>query len=56
MAAAGGALVTEISAAGDVLAEMTAAVANMLEAALACGLVPAPAAEAPPGGPRESRR
>ena len=55
MAAAGGALVTEISAAGDVLAEMTAAVANMLEAALAAGLAPASAGQAPPGQ-REGRR
>ena len=40
----------------DVPAEMTAALANMLEAALAAGLVPAPAGQAPPARAAGGRR
>src|SRR6266566_9422210 len=54
MTAAAGTLTAGGSAAGPVPAEMVAPLANMLEAALAAGLVPAPAAQAPPSGQREA--
>jgi hypothetical protein len=54
MAGAGTVFAAGVPAVGEVPAEMTAALANMLEAALAAGLVPAPAGEAPPGGQREA--
>jgi hypothetical protein len=47
---AGTAFAAGVPAAGDVPAEMTAALANMLEAALAASPAAAPAGEAPPGG------
>jgi hypothetical protein len=51
--AAGTASAAGIRAAVDVAGEMTAALANMLEAAVAGRLVLAPAAHAAPAGQRE---
>src|SRR6266702_8737033 len=54
MAAAAGTLTAEASAVCSVPAEMTAALANMLEAAVAAGPGPGAAGQAQPPPPREA--